>query len=183
MRRFILVLPLLAVLAGCYDFSVPEPAPPQNPPGQGDATYLPQTALADETQAEPETAVESALAWSEKYSKAVEKLLQAQQENRDLLETNKQLLGQQTKLQTELTQTKRELGDANAMLLELRGELEKWKKDILGFRREIRTSQEAQLEALAKVLKLLGGEVPAPTTRPAEKKASQPKEVASETDY
>lgn len=53
------------------------------------------------------------------------------------------------------------------MLIELRGELTKWKSNVLGFRQEIQTAQQAQLEALQKVLRLLGGEVPEPTTRPA----------------
>ena len=34
-----------------------------------------------------------------------------------------------------------------------------WKTDILGFRDEIRDAETAQLEALLKILKVLGGEV------------------------
>ena len=41
----------------------------------------------------------------------------------------------------------------------MRIELNNWKIDILGFRDEIRDAETAQLEALLKILKVLGGEV------------------------
>jgi hypothetical protein len=37
-------------------------------------------------------------------------------------------------------------------------ELNNWKTDVIGFREEIRAADRAQLEALLKILKVLGGE-------------------------
>ncbi len=36
--------------------------------------------------------------------------------------------------------------------------LNNWKNDVLGFREEMRSAQTAQLQALMKILKALGGE-------------------------
>jgi hypothetical protein len=164
--RNVLVILLGILLAGCYPPAPsPNPAPPASP--HGEAGYLPKTALAAEPERPVETAVDSALAWSEKYTQAVERLLKTQQENRALLEENRQLAAQAAKLQAELDQLRKELTDANAMLMEMRQALENWKRDVLGFRGEIRAAQGAQMDALSKVLRLLGGEVQAPTTRPA----------------
>ena len=38
-------------------------------------------------------------------------------------------------------------------------ELTNWKTNVLGFREEIRSAEQAQLDALHRVLKLLGGEL------------------------
>lgn len=180
MKRISMTALCMAVsLAGCWRMSERQMAAAlQDAPAQGDAAYLPKSAIADQTADETESAVERALEWSRKYSEAVEKLVAAQQEHSAAQEQNRQLAGQATKLQAELAQSRKELADANAMLLELRGELQKWKKDVLGFRGEMRSSQQAQLEALSKVLRLLGGEVVGPTTRPAPTAAAQGKEVA-----
>ena len=183
MTRVMPIVVLVALaLAGCWQTPQEPLAPSSQAPAaaaRGDADYLSSTAMADEAIQETESAVESALAWSEKYSQAVEKLLNAQQDNRKLQESNREASAQISKLQAELDQSQKELGEANAMLMELRQELEKWKKDVLGFRQEMRSSQEAQLEALTKVLKLLGGEVVQPTTQPAGTEAQEVKEVAS----
>ena len=46
------------------------------------------------------------------------------------------------------------------MLIEMKGELVSWKANVLGFRQEMQQAQAAQLLALGRVLKLLGGEAP-----------------------
>jgi hypothetical protein len=38
-------------------------------------------------------------------------------------------------------------------------ELNNWKADVIGFRQEMRSAEKAQLEALLKILQILGGEV------------------------
>ena len=56
-------------------------------------------------------------------------------------------------------QTKKELTQANELLIEMRIELNNWKTNILGFRDEIRDTEKAQFEALLKILEVLGGEI------------------------
>lgn len=159
-------------------------------PEGGDATYLLDATVRGETNEGP-SAVQSALVWSEKYAQAAEKLVRLQQVNQALEENNRKLLARIAKLQIDDQTSKKELNEANAMLIELREELTKWKANVLGFRQEIQTAQQAQLEALQKVLKLLGGEVPEPTTRPAAAKtekttqapaSGEAKETASASD-
>ena len=168
------VLALLFTLAGCGDLVTPQTQvqtpPPVAPATQPTADYLRHTAVQGEGTAESTSAVDSALALSERYSQAVEKLTVLQTENKTLIERNSQLVGQTTKLQAELAQTQKELEDANAMLVDIRKELEKWKTDVLGFRQEMRQAQQTQIEATGKVLKMLGGDAPTlppVATRPA----------------
>jgi len=61
-------------------------------------------------------------------------------------------------LKSEVEQTKKDLSEANDFLGQMHIELNKWKSDVLGFRQEIRQAQRAQLEALGKVLRVLGAE-------------------------
>jgi len=167
------------LLGGCWGRTVENPAPPP-PATDGEAEYLRQTAIEPEAEGQTEDAVESALLWSEKYSQAVERLIRTQQENHALQEANRKLRAEAEKLQGDLTQAKKELGDANAMLVDMRRELENWKTNVLGFRDEMRDAQRAQLDALIRVLKLLGGaEVAEPTSQPATAGAEKGKELAS----
>lgn len=106
------------------------------------------------------TAVESAIELSEKYARASEQLAALKQEKQQLVSQNLKLNNQLQACQQELKQTQKELDEANALLLEMRVELNNWKNDVIGFRDEMRDADKAQLEALLKVLKLLGGEVP-----------------------
>jgi chromosome segregation ATPase len=76
---------------------------------------------------------------------------------------NDSLQQQVTSLEARLAQTQKELGEANDLLIEMLTELNTWKNNILGFRGEMRDAAKAQLEALLKVLEILGGEVEAGT--------------------
>ncbi len=105
------------------------------------------------------TVVESAMELSQKHAKLSEEAAVLRQENRDLTARNQQLKNQVVTLEAQLQQTQRELGEANDLLITMRIELNNWKTDILGFRDEIRDAETAQLEALLKILKVLGGEV------------------------
>jgi hypothetical protein len=62
-------------------------------------------------------------------------------------------------LQKQLQQTQKELNEANEIMISMRAELNKWKQDVLGFRDEMRSAEKAQLEALLKIMKVLGGDV------------------------
>lgn len=129
-------------------------------------------------------AVESALIWSEKYAHAVEDLSQEQQRNRKLMDEGRTLQQQLDAAKAELATANRELEEANALLIEVRQENNRWKADVLGYRDEMRRSHLTELEALGKVLRLLGGELspaeaaaaPAAGTSPAtaEQTAAQP---------
>ncbi len=44
-------------------------------------------------------------------------------------------------------------------MIEMRIELNNWRTDILGFRDEMRDADTTQLQALLRILKILGGEV------------------------
>jgi len=175
-RLLALALALALATGGCSLFHKDDddvqPIAEQPPP---QATYLKETGVRTdpEPQRDPGTAVESALAWSEKYAGAVEQLARQQEANRQLADEKRQLQQQIASLQAELTQTRKELGEANDLLIEVRRANDQWKANVLGYRDEMRSAQQAQLEALRKVLRLLGGEVAAdaasvPPTPPAE---------------
>jgi len=105
------------------------------------------------------TVVASAMELSKEHAKLSEEAAVLRQENKDLTARNLQLKDQAVTLEAQLQQTQRELSEANDLLITMRIELNNWKTDILGFRDEIRDAETAQLEALLKILKVLGGEV------------------------
>ncbi len=104
-------------------------------------------------------AVQSAIQLSQKCAQLSEQLTQLKQEKFDLTQENGQLKTQVTTLEPDLLQTQKELGEANDLLIEMRLELNNWKDDVLGFRSEMQDADQAQLEALLKILQLLGGEI------------------------
>jgi chromosome segregation ATPase len=110
---------------------------------------------------EGRTAVESAIELSEKYARLSDQTVTLRHENQRLANENETLRQQVTTLDARLKQTQRELTEANNLLLEMLNELNTWKSNILGFRGEMRDAARAQLEALLKVLEILGGEAEA----------------------
>ena len=160
------VVPLLiAAAAGCT-------ATPVQPRSPGAATPVPSpntTAAAakrfQDTPLEGRTAVESAIELSEKYARLSDQTIALREENQRLVTENENLLQQITTLEARLRQTQKELGEANDLLIEMLTELNNWKTNILGFRGEMREAAKAQLEALLKVLELLGGETDAGSLR------------------
>lgn len=176
MRKITSLLALLGIIvsAGCQALGTTPHAQPAAATTRpvaagpaGDADYLPRTSVQVEPPKSSETAVENALQWAAQYREASEKLAVLQQEKRDLLEKQQKTQEQVARLQGELTAAQTQLKDANAMLQDMRSELEKWKKDVLGFRDEMREAQKAQMDALAKVLRLLSSELPAGPSAPA----------------
>ena len=81
------------------------------------------------------------------------------QNNQSLTLENQQLKEQLANIQKQLRQTQNELNDANEIMISMRAELNNWKRDVLGFRNEMRNAEKAQLEALLKIMKVLGGDV------------------------
>jgi len=154
-----LMVALVTVLGGCQQGWNPRAAPEAEParPGPG---YLSKVAVVQEPRPETPPAVESALVWSEKCARALEDFNQEQQRNRKLADENRAFQQQVDTIKTDLAKTQRELQEANSLLIEVRRENDRWRTDVLGYRDEMRRAHLSELEALGKVLKLLGGEVP-----------------------
>ena len=147
------LLAILLQLVGCHSDS----------PTRTDI-QLSSPSAASFTSAEPQgpTAVESAIALSDKYAKLSEEAA-ALRQSKQTLEVENQKLETGLKIcRTQLEEAQKELTQANDLLLQTRLELNTWKNDVLGFRGEMRDAQKAQLETLYKILKLMGGEVNQP---------------------
>lgn len=135
---------------------------PTQPTGPSNLAYLAPTVVADRHNGEElsgQGGVDIALQWSNKYAQANEELLQAERDNHKLSAENQRLLMELQQLQDELAVTEQELSEANLMLADLHQELESWKRDVLSFREEMRLSQLATLNALQRIMTVLGGEV------------------------
>ena len=105
------------------------------------------------------TVVESAIELTEKYAKISEEMLGLRERNQNLVDENRKLKEQSSVLEADLKKAQKELAEANDLLIEMRIELNNWRMDVLGFRDEIRQAETAQLEALLKILRVLGGEI------------------------
>ncbi|MBN1818892.1 MAG: hypothetical protein JW828_16130 [Sedimentisphaerales bacterium] len=134
---------------------VPVPSEPVVVVDQTDPTLENRFLEAEKTNA---SAVDSALMWSQKYDELLRKNEGLMEKNRQLFLENSDLQQQLGRLQTDLDKTRGELEDANSFLQEMHAELTRWKTDVLGFRNEMRDAQAAQLQALSKVLQILGAE-------------------------
>ncbi len=110
-----------------------------------------------DTPLEGRTPAQSALELSEKYAKLSDQSTTLRQENQRLTTENETLQQQVAALAGKLKQTQKELGEANDLLIEMLTELNNWKSNVLGFRGEMRQAAQAQLEALVKILEILGG--------------------------
>jgi len=169
-RIAVVALVTIGVVAGCdmQNSQINGPPVTRNAQPAGGDAYLNQTAVREETADQSNTAVDAALAWAKKYTQATEQCDRLREENRALRDSNQEYQQQLSKLQLELNRAEKELSEANAMLLEMREELRKWKTSVIGFRDEMRQAQQAQLDAMYKILKLLGGEpVVQVSTRPS----------------
>jgi hypothetical protein len=111
-----------------------------------------------ESASEGPTAVESAIELSQKYAKLSEEAAVLRRQNVDLVAENRRLKEHTGALEARLQEAQKELTEANDLLREMLIELNNWKTDVIGFREEIRAADRAQLEALLKILKVLGGE-------------------------
>ncbi|MHC4387094.1 MAG: hypothetical protein ACYS8I_03550 [Planctomycetota bacterium] len=96
---------------------------------------------------------------SKKYAELSQEATMLRQKNQDFAAKNYQLKDQAAILEAQLQQAQKELTEANELLIEMRIELNNWKTDVLGFRGEMREAEKAQLQALLKILEVLGGEV------------------------
>lgn len=151
------MLLLWIFLPGCSTVQNPEEAnvhPELNKLLQSDAVAR---RFQESTPQNP-TAIESAIELSEKYARLSEEAAILHQQNKNLIVQNEQFKDQIFNIETQLQQTQKELNEANDILVEMRVELNDWKSNVLGFRNEMRNAETAQLEALVKILHVLGGE-------------------------
>lgn len=159
----ILTILMASLPAGCNKRSA-SVAQPQNEPvlSQPQANkYAPQSS----------NAVESAIEISAKYARLSDDMATLKEKHQTLEAENKQLRNELIPCQTQLAQAQKELTEANDLLIEMRVELNNWKSNILGFRNEMRQANTAQLEALAKILAVLGAETdPNAAKKSADKK-------------
>ncbi|OHB59183.1 MAG: hypothetical protein A2173_08655 [Planctomycetes bacterium RBG_13_44_8b] len=109
--------------------------------------------------------VESAIELSEKYAQLSDEVVTLREKGNHLVDENNRLKGQMGVLNADLKKAEQELVEANNLLIDMRIEVNNWKMDVLGFRDEIRQAETAQLEALLKILKILGGQVVSETTQ------------------
>jgi chromosome segregation ATPase len=116
-----------------------------------------------DTPVQARTAVDSAVELSQKYAQLSDQVVALREENSRLKTENDNLKQQATSLEAKLGQAQKELSEANDLLIQTLAELNAWKSNILGFRSEMREAASAQLEALLKVLEILGGQVEAKT--------------------
>ncbi len=107
------------------------------------------------------SAVESAMELSAKYAKLLEETTALKADNEKLAAENQLLKDQLAPCRNNLTQAQKELTEANDLLIEMRIELNNWKSNVLGFRDEMRDADNAQLDALVKILEVLGGQAKA----------------------
>jgi uncharacterized phage infection (PIP) family protein YhgE len=111
-----------------------------------------------EPSPEGPTPVETAIQISEKYAKLTEETSALREENNQLNKQNIELNSRLDTANEKLSRAETELKEANDMLIDMRIELNNWKMDVLSFRDEMRSADKAELQALLKILKTLGGD-------------------------
>lgn len=173
-RLCLMLSVLMLLLEGCSFFEEPVEVvlKPGSSQQQSDATLK----RFQDAPPKGQTAVDSALELSKKNSEMFEQLTLLQKDNDKLTADNRQLKDQIAVLEPELEQTKKELNEANDLLIEMRIELNNWKTDVLGYRNEIRDADKAQLKALLRILEVLGGEVTLAQEQPEETELSREQE-------
>jgi len=111
------------------------------------------------------TGLESAIRLSREYAKLSDEAAELRKAGQETEAENQRLKKQVASLDAELKQAQKELDEANTLMREIVVELNNWKSSVIGFREEMRGAEKAQLEALLKILKVLGGEFKEETAR------------------
>jgi len=156
---FVIASALIFLLSGCLPSQKPVGVVLQPSPTEVQSQLAGISKRFRESTTEGPTVVESAMELSEKYAKLSDEAAVLRGKVQKFTTENHHLKDRGATLETQLQQTKKELVEANDLLIEMRIELNNWKADILGYRDEMRDAEKTQLEALFKILKVLGGEV------------------------
>ncbi len=164
MNRKITLLILTSLLLGAFGCNIVDDPLEITLPTIKTADQRPTTGFATETRftdpgVDKSGAVERALIWSQKYDELSVKVEKLMERNSSLVEENVATKHKLSQLQIEYEQTRKELDEANTFLQEMHLELTRWKSDVLGFRNEIRRAQATQLNALSRILRMLGAEM------------------------
>ncbi len=155
---------LIFLLAGCSTLEGPievtlEPRPVEQPYNAPAPNRFQQTSL------KGPTAVERAIELAGKYVRLTGEMAAMRQKKQNLIAENTTLKNHLAESESQLQQTQNELTQANELLREMVIELNNWKVNVLGFQSEIRQTDKAQMEALLKILIVLGGEVKTQSTQ------------------
>ncbi len=126
------------------------------------------------------TTVEGAIELAKKHAGLTEEMAEMRQQNQNLLAKNNTLKNRLTESETQLQQTQKELAQANELLREMVVELNNWKVSVIGFQSEMRQADKTQMDALLKILSVLGGEVKIESTQ--NDNAATTDESANNTD-
>ncbi|NQT04029.1 MAG: hypothetical protein HQ580_18530 [Planctomycetes bacterium] len=159
-KKTILLLSLMPIflLSNCVSVQQPSEFAGRSEPDEEKQQNSSTAKRFQQSATQKPTVVESAMQLSQQHAKLSEETAVLRQQNRDFNERNKQFKDQVVALEAQLKQAQKELSEANEILIAMRIELNNWKTDIIGFRDEMRGAEKAQLEALLKILKVLGGE-------------------------
>lgn len=144
-------------LAGCMEMGRPFDKPLNSADSGQETNTVPLKRFQD-TNSDSPNAVDSAIELSKQYAALSDETAKLKLERQDLINENSQLKQKIAVMEPELAQVNKELTQANDLLIEMRLELNNWKANVLGFRDEMRQAEKAQLEALVKILEILGGE-------------------------
>lgn len=164
-KTVIFYIMTIILLAGCEIFN--EPTPITSPGAL--QTDQAQIARTDTTMArrftEPDQNMDdtdmvgNVLMWSKRHDELLEKNQAVREINNALRQEKMNFERELEQLQLELDRTKKELEEAITFMQDQEAELNKWRTDVLGHREEIRQIHTVQLQALEKIMKLLGAEM------------------------
>ncbi len=171
-RVFVAILCTAIGLGGCAG---QRPADVSHPSGT-QANETPSNRFQD-TQTSSSTLIESAVELSDKYAKLTTKTAELQQLNQALQQENGQLKLSVESLETQIKQLDAQLEESNRLVMDLNGELQMWKKDILGFRSEMRAAATAQINALMNIMTAIGVDKDSDDLVSEESTADQPIQV------
>ncbi|MFA5239035.1 MAG: hypothetical protein WC476_04915 [Phycisphaerae bacterium] len=155
---FLILSALAFLLAGCHAIQKPDVALEPDSAKNNNASMSKRF---QDAAPQSQTAVDSAVEMSKKNAELFEQMAVLQQENQKLIAENRQLRNRLGMLEPELRQTKKELNEANDLLIDMTTEINNWKVDVLGNREEMRQANIAQMEILLKIAEAMGAEITA----------------------
>jgi len=156
---FLILSALTFLLAGCP--ALQEPVEVVLKPGSNQQQSNTISKRFQDTASNGRTAVDSAVDLAKKNTEIFEQMMILKQKNQELIAENSRLKAQIAVLEPELEQAKKELNEANDLLIDMTTELNNWKTDILGYREEMRDAYTAQMEILLKIAQAMGAEITA----------------------
>ena len=123
------------------------------------ATHLADTAVSGDETDDGGSVTQAAMNWMKKSAELSQELLYAHKQITELQAEKRKLQLANTKLSGEITNYKREIKDANAMLDNMKRDLKEWRASVLGFRKDSMATMNALLISQKKILELLGAEI------------------------